>query len=147
MLKVVDYAQRENEQGKTFFALILQGGIEMVKSEQTGRFYLTAKKTSIPSTFDEVTCQSMIGEELPGKIAKVECEHYEYTIEETGEVVTLSYTYQFIPNERDEAVFVGDEFVQYANKPGSVEGLVFFLKNKQCMKKATLVYSSVKKDN
>jgi hypothetical protein len=112
MVKVVDYAQRKNEQGKSFFALILQGGIEMAKSEQTGRFYITAKKTSIPSTFDEVTCQSMIGEELPGKIAKVECEPYEYTIEETGEVVRLSYTYQFIPVEQEEAVLVEDEMVQ-----------------------------------
>jgi hypothetical protein len=35
----------------------LQGGIEMVKSKETDKFYVTARKASISSTFDELTCQ------------------------------------------------------------------------------------------
>lgn len=96
MVRVVNYQKRTTEEGKEFFTLELQGGIEMVKSQESGKFYVTARKTSISSTFDELTCQSLIGAELPGAIQKVECEPYEYTIKETGEVISLSHRYEYV---------------------------------------------------
>jgi hypothetical protein len=36
----------------------------MVKSKETDKFYVTARKASI-SSFDELTCQALIGTELP----------------------------------------------------------------------------------
>lgn len=99
---IVDYKQRENSNGETFFALILQGDITMVQSQETGRFYATAKRTSITSTFDEATCQRLIGKEIPGSIRKVECDSYEYTLPETGEIVTLRHRYEFVPEEQAE---------------------------------------------
>ena len=50
----------------------------MVKSKKTGMYYGTAKKASIPSTFDEETCKSLIGQELDGTIERIECEPYEF---------------------------------------------------------------------
>ena len=94
---IVDYKQRENSNGEAFFALILQGDITMVQSQETGRFYATAKRTSITSTFDEATCQRLIGKEIPGSIQKVECDSYEYTLPETGEIVTLKHRYEYVP--------------------------------------------------
>jgi hypothetical protein len=35
--------KRETEDGKEFFVLELQGGIEMVKSKETDKFYVTAR--------------------------------------------------------------------------------------------------------
>lgn len=96
MVRISNYIKRTTEDGKDFFVLELQGGIEMVKSQETGKFYITARKTTISSTFDEATCQELIGTELPGKIEKVICESYEYTIKETGEVITLSHRFEYV---------------------------------------------------
>jgi hypothetical protein len=68
MVRITNYQRRVTEQGKEFFTLELQGGIEVVKSQETGRSYMTAKKASMSCTFDELTCQSLIGTELPGAV-------------------------------------------------------------------------------
>jgi hypothetical protein len=105
MVRIVNYLKRETEGGKEFFLLELQGGIEMVKSQETGKFYLTARKAVIASTFDELTCKGLIGTELEGKVVKVSCEPYEYTIKDTGEVITLNYRYEYVQeNEVPNAV-------------------------------------------
>lgn len=95
MVRVIDYLQRVKDDGDSFFVLVLQGGVQMVKSKQTNKFYVTAKKATISSTFDENTCQALIGTELPGKIEKVQTEPYEFTIKETGEVIELDYRYEY----------------------------------------------------
>jgi hypothetical protein len=100
MVRIINYKKRETEEGKEFFVLELQGGIEMVKSKETGKFYVTARKASISSTFDELTCQALIGTELPGKVEKVECEAYEYTIKDTGEVITLNHRFEYSEEEK-----------------------------------------------
>lgn len=94
---VVDYKSRKNAEGETFYALVLEGDITMVQSRETGSFYATKKQASMTSTFDEDTAASLIGKTLPGKIERVDCQPYEFTIEDSGEVITLSHRYQFIP--------------------------------------------------
>jgi hypothetical protein len=100
MVRIINYKKRETEDGKEFFVLELQGGIEMVKSKETGKFYVTARKASISSTFDELTCQALIGTELPGKVEKAECEAYEYVIKDTGEVITLTHRFEYVEEEK-----------------------------------------------
>lgn len=100
MVRIVNYQQRQAEDGRTFFVLELQGGIEMVKSQETGKFYVTARKATIPSTFDEMTCKALIGSELPGAVEKVECEPYEYVIKDTGEVITISHRFEYVEQEK-----------------------------------------------
>ena len=41
---------------------------------------------------------------MPGKISKIQTEPYQYTIRETGEVVTLEHRYIYLPEgvESDE---------------------------------------------
>ena len=99
MVRISNYIKRTTEQGKEFFTLELQGGIEIVKSQETGKSYMTARKASMSCTFDELTCQSLIGTELPGSVRKVECEEYEYTIKDTGEVITLSHRFEYVEQE------------------------------------------------
>lgn len=99
MVRIVNYQKRTTEEGKEFFTLELQGGIEIVKSQKTGKSYMTARKASMSCTFDELTCQSLIGTELPGSVRKVECEAYEYTIKDTGEVITLSHRFEYVEQE------------------------------------------------
>jgi hypothetical protein len=54
MITIVDYKQRTNQDGEPFIALVLEGDMELVKSE-SGRYYATARRTSIPSSFTEET--------------------------------------------------------------------------------------------
>ena len=96
MVKIIDFVKRTNKEGKEFNALILQSGIELVKSHETGRWYATAKKTSITSTFDEAMCQSLIGQEIPGSVQRIETEPYEFTLKETGEVLTLTHRWVYL---------------------------------------------------
>lgn len=100
---VIDYKERTNEDGEQFYVLILQGGVEMVRSKNTGRFYATAKRASISSTFDERTCESLIGTTFPGVITKKECEEYEYTIPDTGELINLSHRWVYLDKLEEPA--------------------------------------------
>lgn len=61
MVRIVNYVERHNALGESFYTLILQGGIEMVKSNTNGRFRATAKRASDTSTFNEAACKSLIG--------------------------------------------------------------------------------------
>lgn len=109
MVRIIDYKKRTNAEGEDFFVLVLQGGLEIVKSQETGRYYATAKSATMSSTFDESMCKSLIGEEIPGAIRKVETEPYEYAVPETGEVITLSHRWEYV-KESDklaEIVFEG----------------------------------------
>lgn len=99
MVKIVNYQKRTTEEGKEFFVLEVQGGVEMVLSQNTGKYYATAKKAYVSSTFDESVCKSIIGTEMRGSIVKVECEPFEYTNKETGVVFSLDFTYQYTPEE------------------------------------------------
>jgi hypothetical protein len=46
-----------------------------------------------------VVCQSSIGKQLRGSIIKMAVEPYEYTVEETGEVIEMDYRYTYSPQE------------------------------------------------
>jgi len=98
MVRIINYKKRVAE-NKEFFVLEVSGGIEMVLSKTTGMYYATSKKATITSTFDEEICKSLIGSEFPGSIVKEECEPYEYTIQDTGEIITLSHRYVYKAEE------------------------------------------------
>lgn len=109
MVKIVNYVKRQTEDGKVFFVLELQSGMVMVRSQKTGLYYATAKKASITSTFDEETCKTLIGTEIEGKILKVVSEPYQYTIKETGEILTLTHKYAYyqeheMASDEDKAI-------------------------------------------
>lgn len=109
MVTVIDYSLKKNQEGEEFFSLILQGEITVLKSKQSGKYYATAQKCSIPSTFDEPTCKGMIGEKIPGTIQRQTCEAYEFADKETGEIIELSHRYVYLPEgaSMDEAIFEG----------------------------------------
>jgi hypothetical protein len=106
MVTIVDTQERTNSlTGEKFNVLILQGDLDIVQSAE-GRFYATARKTSISATFDQATCKMMIGRTLPGSIIKQACEPYDYTIQQTGEVIQLSHRYGYSPSgSNEDAVF------------------------------------------
>lgn len=99
MVRIINYKERETDDGRSFFVLELQGGLEMVKSQDTGKYYATIRKASVPTTFDEATCKAFIGTEMPGNIEKELCDPYEYTVQETGEVIDLSHRYTYVADD------------------------------------------------
>lgn len=103
MVRIIKYSERTSDDGKSFFTLDVQGGIEMVKSKSTGNFYATARKTSITTTFDEQTCNALVGTEMPGSVEKEECDAYEYTVKDTGEVIELSHRFVYVPEKEQVA--------------------------------------------
>lgn len=99
MVRIIDYKTRQKEDGTEFYLLEVQGGIEMVKSKETGLYYATAKKATVSTTFDEETCKSLIGTEMSGRITKIKTPAYQYTIKETGEIISLEHKYVYLPED------------------------------------------------
>ena len=99
MVTIINYKERQREDGTSFFVLEVQGGIEMIKSAKTGLYNASAKRATVSSTFDELTCHALIGTPMRGGIQKVACDPYEYTVQESGEVITLSHRNTYQPNE------------------------------------------------
>lgn len=95
MVTVKDFAINNNRSNETFISLILQGEPEVIQSKQSGNFYVTTKTCRLPSTLDEVTAKLMVGKSMQGSIQKVPCEPYEYTVSDTGEIITLDYRYEY----------------------------------------------------
>jgi hypothetical protein len=104
MVTVINAQKREGQNG-SFMVLELLGGIEMVQSQTTGKFYATARRCSVPSSFDERTAHLMIGSKLQGTIERVQCDSYDFTVKESGEVIKLAHTYEYRPPQTDP-VFV-----------------------------------------
>ena len=96
MVTIVDYKTYQREDGTTFNTLVVQGGIEAVQSQETGKTYLTARTARFSCTFNELTCESLKGTQLPGSVQKVESEPYEYAIPNSGEIITLNYKYEYM---------------------------------------------------
>jgi hypothetical protein len=126
MVTVTDYAVRQRKDGGEFIALVLQGGLSLVKSQNTGNFYATVKSCSIPSTFDEATAKAMVGEQVPGSVQKKSCEAYDWTNKETGEVIKLSHRWVYLPEGAtlEEAIFEGEPEVALAEKEEHKEAFV-----------------------
>lgn len=99
MLTITDYKIAESKQGKEFVSLTLTGGLEFVQSQETGNFYAKGMKCRIPSTLDETSAKALLGTQVPGRIERIGCESYDYTIKETGEVIKLAHTYVYLPEE------------------------------------------------
>ena len=97
MVTITNYKPCVSQDGKEFFALTLQGDVTVSQSEN-GNFYLTANKASLPTSFNEIVCKTLIGKQLSGSIQKVPCESFEYTNQD-GETVTLNSGYQYSPKE------------------------------------------------
>ena len=99
MVTVINYESKKNTNEEVFYSLVIQSGIEMVKSSKTAQYYATVRRANVPTTFDEQTCMAMIGEKISGQIVKVKCEEYDYTNPDSGEVVKMNYRWNYVPEE------------------------------------------------
>ncbi len=103
MVTVVNYETRQNKAGGKFNVLVLQGGVEPIRSVSSGKLYFTARTCTVSASFDEMTCKNLIGIEFPGKIKKVKCKPYEYQIPGSDDMITINHTWQY-EDSTDEIV-------------------------------------------
>ena len=108
MVTVKEIKRAVNSKGEEFYGLIVQSGAMAVKSKKSGRVYFTAKTAFVATTFDEQTAASLIGEEFEGAIKKIQTDPYEYTIEETGEIIEMSHRWEFV----DPALEMEEQIVE-----------------------------------
>ncbi|MBL7789854.1 MAG: hypothetical protein JNL75_08525 [Chitinophagales bacterium] len=102
MVKISNYFERQTEDGKKFYVLEISGKAELKASKTSGNFYVSVRKTTIPATFGEETCKSMVGQNLPGSIVKVEVEPYEVVNTDSGEVTTQNQRFVYSPVEMND---------------------------------------------
>ena len=114
MIEIIGFQKRTNTEGQDFNVMVLQGGIELIKSSESGNYYASAKRATITCTFDERICRQLVGTKLPGKIERVPCEEYEFAVPGTDEKLKLSHTYKYSaePSTAEEHVY--DEVMQEA---------------------------------
>jgi len=123
MVRVKDYVVRTTKDGRQFVALVIQGGLSFVQSKNTGNFYATGKQCSIPSTFDEDTAKSFVGEQMPGSVQKLSCPTYQWVNKTTGEVIELSHRWVYVPEgaSLEEAIFEGEPQVTLADQKAELK--------------------------
>jgi hypothetical protein len=107
MVTITGIEKRKSADGKEFNVISLQGSVVVAISKATGKPYLTARKSSIPCTFDEILAKSLIGQSLPGEIERIETEEYEFVIPGRKKKLTLSHTYQYSPTPTTVTEVVG----------------------------------------
>ncbi len=85
MVIVSDYMEKINSKTNEPFVLLeLSGGLELVQSQNTGKFYATSRKCRIPSIFSADVAKLMIGQQIEGEIVRFELDPYEYTNKTMG---------------------------------------------------------------
>ena len=104
MVTVTNFVPRTRKDGTTFIALEISGGLELIQSNTTGKFYATVKKTTIPSTFDENIAKTLIGSQIPGNVVRIQVEQYDYLNKRTGEVMKLQHSYSYQPEGSMELI-------------------------------------------
>jgi len=105
MVTIVKAHQRTGERG-SFMSLELLGEVEAVQSQSTGRFFLTAKRCFLTSTFSPEVAEGLVGSKLPGNIVRVQTDPYEYSVPETGEKILLAHKYDYQPEESPSAQLI-----------------------------------------
>jgi hypothetical protein len=105
MVIVSDYIEKvSTTTGESFVLLELSGGIELVQSQNTGKFYATSRKCRIPSTFSVDVAKLLVGQQINGEVVRVETEPYEYINKVTGEMIVLAHSYAYRPNGSMELI-------------------------------------------
>lgn len=113
MVKVKKCSPARGQRRKIFVSLELTGDLELVQSQNTGRFYATTKHCFVSSTLDLETARGCIGQTLPGKIIRVVCQPYEYALPESGQLVILGYRYEYQPEEAPVEMLLDHAVSQY----------------------------------
>jgi len=94
MVRVKEIKTVKKEDGTEFHCLIVEGDLEPVISNKTGRIYLTKRTAVVPTTLDQEACMATIGTQLDGEVQKVLCDPYNYVLED-GTAIELAHRWEY----------------------------------------------------
>lgn len=104
MVTVTNALERVKTDGSTFPVLELSGGVELVLSQKTQRYYATLRRSFVPFTGSLEVAKMLVGQQIEGEIVKLIVPSYEFTNRSTGEVMTLQHSYAYRPKDSNELV-------------------------------------------
>lgn len=104
MVTVTNCLERQKVDGSKFTVLEISGGVELVQSQKSQRYYATLRKCTIPFTGPLETAKLMIGQTIEGEIVRVICEPYEFTNPTSGEVIQLQHSWAYQPKHSQETI-------------------------------------------
>jgi hypothetical protein len=104
MVTVTNALERVKKDGTTFAVLEISGGVELVLSQASQRYYATLRKCTIPFTGTLDVAKLMIGQKIEGEVVKVIVEPYDFVNPRTGEVMRLVHSYAYRPKDSEELV-------------------------------------------
>ena len=104
MVTVTNALERVKTDSTTFAVLEISGGVELLLSQKTQRYYATLKKCIISFTGTLEVARMLIGQQIEGEIVKVIVPSYEFTNKRTGEVMTLQHSYAYRPKDSQDLV-------------------------------------------
>jgi hypothetical protein len=104
MVTVTNALERVTKEGKTFPVLEISGGVELVLSQTTQRYYATVRRCTIPFTGTMDVAKMLIGQKIEGEIVKVIVAPYEFVNQRTGEVMQLQHSYAYRPKDSQDLV-------------------------------------------
>jgi hypothetical protein len=98
MLKVIDAKTRVNSKTKEEYnVVVLQGNVEIQKSQSSGKFYLGSKTISIPTTLNQNEAKKLIGSSISGEIVKVDCPEYLVPVPNSTRKLKINHTFEYSP--------------------------------------------------
>jgi hypothetical protein len=104
MVTVTACLERQKKDGTSFTVLEISGGVELVLSQNTNRYYATLRKCTIPFTGSLEVAKLMIGQKIEGEIVKVIVPPYEFINPRTGDVMRLQHSYAYRPKDSEDLV-------------------------------------------
>lgn len=104
MVQVTGHSSRVRKDGTTFQVLEISGGLELVQSQETGKWYGTSRRTTIPTTFSEEFAKSLVGTQLKGNVVRIQVDAYDFTNPKTGELIKLQHSYSYQPDGSTELI-------------------------------------------
>jgi hypothetical protein len=98
MLKVIDAQTRVNAKTKEEYNIVvLQGNVEIQKSQSSGKFYLGSKTISVPTTLNLNEAKKLIDSFIPGEIVKIDCPEYLVPVPNSNKKLKITHTFQYSP--------------------------------------------------
>jgi proteasome assembly chaperone (PAC2) family protein len=105
MLKIIDAKTRVNSKTKEEYNIVvLQGNVEIQKSQSTGKFYLRSKTISIPTTLNQNEIKQLIGSSIPGEIVKVDCPEYLVPVPNSTRKLKITHSFEYSPTSADKVI-------------------------------------------
>jgi len=104
MVTVTACLERQKKDGTSFTVLEISGGVELVLSQGTNRYYATLRKCTIPFTGSLEVGNMMLGQKIEGEIVRVIVEPYEFVNPRTGEVMKLQHSYAYRPKDSQDLI-------------------------------------------